>query len=47
MELGIISLAIEIIGAAGVVASLKYLSIQIKHSNKVARSEMIHILYLA
>jgi hypothetical protein len=47
MEAGIISLIIEIIGAAGVIASLIYLSIQIKNSNKLARAEITKDLYLA
>ena len=47
MKKGTISLIVEIIGATGVIASLIYLSIQIKQSNKVARAEITKDLYLA
>ena len=47
MKKGTIGLIVEIIGAAGVIASLVYLSIQIKQSNKVAKAEITKDLYLA
>lgn len=47
MEISTISLIVEIIGATGVIASLIYLSIQIKQSNKVAKAEITKDLYLA
>ncbi|HSG98006.1 MAG TPA: hypothetical protein VLA11_08430 [Woeseiaceae bacterium] len=37
----------EIVGAGGVIASLIYLAIQIRHGTKVARAEMTKDLYLA
>ena len=37
----------EIIGAAGVIASLIYLAMQIRQSTKVSRAEMTKDLYLA
>lgn len=37
----------EIVGAGGVIASLIYLSIQIRQSTKVSRAEMTKDLYLA
>lgn len=37
----------EIIGAAGVIASLLYLAVQIRQSTKVARAETTKDLYLA
>ena len=37
----------EIVGAAGVIASLIYLAIQIRQSTKVSRAEMTKDLYLA
>ena len=37
----------EIVGAAGVIASLLYLAIQIRQSTKVARAETTKDLYLA
>ena len=42
-----VSLAVEIIGAIGVIASLIYLGIQIKQNTKVARAEITKDLYLA
>ncbi len=47
MKKSTISLIVETIGAAGIIASLIYLSIQINHSNKVARAEITKDLYLA
>ena len=47
MKKSTISLIVEIIGAAGVIASLIYLSVQIKQSNKVAKAEITKDLYLA
>jgi hypothetical protein len=47
MKKSTISLIVEIIGATGVIASLIYLSIQIQHSNKVAKAEITKDLYLA
>lgn len=47
MKKSTISLIVEIIGAAGIIASLIYLSIQINQSNKVARAEITKDLYLA
>ena len=47
MKKSTISLIVEIIGATGVIASLIYLSIQIKQSNKVAKAEITKDLYLA
>ena len=47
MKKGTISLIVEIIGAAGVIASLVYLSVQIKQSNKVAKAQITKDLYLA
>ena len=47
MKKGTITLIVEIIGATGIIASLIYLSIQINHSNKVARAEITKDLYLA
>jgi len=37
----------EIVGAAGVIASLIYLSVQIRQGTKVSRAEMTKDLYLA
>lgn len=37
----------EIVGAAGVIASLIYLAVQIRQSTKVSRAEMTKDLYLA
>lgn len=37
----------ELVGAAGVIASLIYLAIQIRQSTKVSRAEMTKDLYLA
>ena len=37
----------EVVGASGVIASLVYLSIQIRQSTKVSRAEMTKDLYLA
>ena len=37
----------EIIGAAGVIASLIYLAVQIRQSTKVTRAETTKDLYLA
>jgi hypothetical protein len=47
MKKGTISLIVEVIGATGVIASLIYLSVQIKQSNKVAKAEITKDLYLA
>lgn len=47
MKKSTISLIVEIISATGVIASLIYLSIQIKQSNKVAKAEITKDLYLA
>ena len=47
MKKSTISLIVEIIGATGVIASLIYLSVQIKQSNKVAKAEITKDLYLA
>lgn len=47
MKKSTISLIVEIIGATGVIASLIYLSIQIKQSNKVAKAEITKDLFLA
>jgi hypothetical protein len=47
MEKEIIILIVEIIGAAGVIASLVYLSVQIRQSNKVAKAQITKDLYLA
>ena len=47
MKKSTISLVVEVIGAIGVIASLIYLSIQIKQSNKVAKAEITKDLYLA
>ena len=38
MTINAISLIIEIIGSLGVIASLIYLSVQFKQSNKVAKA---------
>ena len=42
-----ISTIAEIVGAGGVIASLIYLAVQIRHSTKVSRAEMTKDLYLA
>ncbi len=42
-----ISTFAEIVGAAGVIASLVYLAVQIRQSTKVARAEITKDLYLA
>jgi hypothetical protein len=42
-----VSTIAEIIGAAGVIASLLYLAVQIRQSTKVARAETTKDLYLA
>jgi hypothetical protein len=47
MKKSTVTLIVEIIGAIGVIASLIYLSIQIKQSNKVAKAEITKDLYLA
>ena len=47
MKKSTISLVVEIIGAAGIITSLIYLSIQINQSNKVAKAEITKDLYLA
>jgi hypothetical protein len=47
MNWEIIATVAEIIGAAGVIASLIYLALQIRQSTKVARAETTKELYLA
>ncbi len=47
MNWGAAATIAEIVGAAGVIASLIYLAIQIRQSTKVSRAEMTKDLYLA